>query len=326
MSTDVEAPTLDRIRAARARLGDAIIHTPTWRWRTPANDGPDLTLKLELLQVTGTFKARAALLFAAELSAEQRARGLTAVSGGNHAIAVAHAARTVDTTAKVVMPRTADPSRIAKCRAYGGEVVLVDEVHTAFAEVERIVATEGRVLVHPFEGPTIATGTGTLGLEILEDVPDVEVVVAPIGGGGLCAGVAAAIKQARPEVVIYGVEPTGADSMHRSFAAGEPRAIEAVRTIADSLGAPHAAAYSYGLCRCYVDELVLVDDDMLRDAMRRLMSEAKLAVEPAGAATTAAIFGPLRDRIAGRRTVGIVCGANIDPQVFMRHLGASPTP
>jgi threonine dehydratase len=320
VSTDEQAPSLDRIRAARARLGDAIVHTPVWRWPMLQRDAPDLTLKLELLQVTGTFKARAALLFAAELPEDRRTRGLTAVSGGNHAIAVAHAARTIGTSAKLVMPKTADPSRIALCRAHGGEVVLVDDVHAAFTEVERIVAAEGRVLVHPFEGPTIATGTGTLGLEILDDVPDVEVVVAPIGGGGLCAGVAAAIKQARPDVAVYGVEPTGADSMHRSFAAGSPQGIDAVRTIADSLGAPHAAPYSYAMCRRYVDELVRVDDDMLRAAMRRLMAEAKLAVEPAGAATTAAVLGPLRDRIAQRRTVAIVCGANIDPDRFARHI------
>lgn len=322
--TDVVAPTLAEIEAARLRLGDAVVRTPSWHWRTPGIRArlPELALhlKLELLQHTGSFKARAALLFALGLDADGRARGLTGVSAGNHAIAVAHAARTVGSTATLVMPRTADPWRVARCREFGGEVVLVADVHAAFAEVERIVAAEGRVFVHPFEGPTVALGTGTLGLEILEDVPELDAVIVPVGGGGLCAGIAAAIKQRRPGVAVYGVEPVGADSMHRSFAAGSPQAIEAVRTIADSLGAPHAAPYSFGLCRRFVDELVLVDDDMLRDAMRLLFAEAKFAVEPAGAAATAAVLGPLRDRLAGKCVVALVCGANLDPAAFARHV------
>lgn len=302
-------PTLPEIGAARARMGDAILRTPTW-------SAGGLALKLELMQVTGSFKARAARLAALDLTDEQRPRGLTGVSAGNHAIAVAWAAASAGTTAKLVMPRTADPYRVERCRRFGGEVVLVENVHAAFEACARIVEEEGRAMVHPFEGPRVALGTGTLGLEILEDVPDVEAVVVPIGGGGLAAGVAAAIKQARPEVRVYGVEPVGADTMHRSFAAGRPVGIDAVRTIADSLGAPHAAEYSYGLCREHLDGLVLVDDDHLRATMRDLWTESKLAVEPAGAAATAAARGPLRDRLAGKRTVAIVCGSNIGPARF----------
>jgi threonine dehydratase len=147
-------------------------------------------------------------------------------------------------------------------------------------------------------------------------------VIIPIGGGGLCAGVSCAVKQMLPHCAVYGVEPEGADSMHRSFASGRPESIEAVRTIADSLGAPHAAPYSFSLCRRYVDELVKVDDDALRSAMRLLFSSAKLAVEPAGAAATAALCGPLRERLAGKRVAVIVCGANIDPPTFAKHIGA----
>jgi threonine dehydratase len=148
--------------------------------------------------------------------------------------------------------------------------------------------------------------------------------VVPVGGGGLCAGVAAAVKLSRPACLVFGVEPAGADTMHRSFAAGSPQSIDAVRTIADSLGAPHAAPYSFGLCRRFVDELVLVDDDQLRAAMLLLFRSAKLAVEPAGAAATAALVGPLRDRLAGRRVGLVVCGANIDPDTYGRHLAAAP--
>jgi threonine dehydratase len=163
-------------------------------------------------------------------------------------------------------------------------------------------------------------GTATLGLELLEQVGDLDAVIVPIGGGGLCAGVAAAVKLLHPSAQVFGVEPTGADSMRRSFEAGSPQAIETVRTIADSLGAPHAAPYSFELCRNNLDDLVLVDDDALRRAMLLLFASAKLAVEPAGAAATAALVGPLRERLRGRRVGVVVCGANIDHVTFARHL------
>jgi threonine dehydratase len=145
-------------------------------------------------------------------------------------------------------------------------------------------------------------------------------VIVPIGGGGLCAGVAAAVKQISPKTQVFGVEPTGADSMHRSFKAGSPQSIEAVRTIADSLGAPYALPYSFEMCRRFVDDLCLVDDDQLRDSMRLLFTQAKLACEPAGAAATAALVGPLRSRLEGKRVGLIVCGSNIDPETFAKHL------
>jgi threonine dehydratase len=195
-------------------------------------------------------------------------------------------------------------------------------VHRAFERVKQIEATEGRTFVHPFEGPLTALGTATLGLEFMEQVPDLDAVIVPIGGGGLCAGVSAAVKLSAPACRVFGVEPEGADSMHRSFAAGSPQAIESVKTIADSLGAPYATPYSFGLCRRYVDELVLVDDDALRRAMRLLMTSAKLAVEPAGAAATAALCGPLRERLAGKRVGLIVCGANIDPAGYAAQVTA----
>ncbi|HYY53364.1 MAG TPA: pyridoxal-phosphate dependent enzyme, partial [Myxococcales bacterium] len=228
--------------------------------------------------------------------------------------------RVLGTTAKVVMPRNANPARVEGCRAYGAEVVLVDDVHAAFARVKEIEAQEGRTFVHPFEGELTALGTATLGLELCAQAPDLDAVIVPIGGGGLCAGVASAVKQLSPRTQVFGVEPEGADTMHRSFRSGRPEAIDKVRTIADSLGAPHAAPYSFALCRRYVDELVLVDDDQLRAAMRLLFRAAKLAVEPAGAASTAALCGPLRTKLQGKRVALIVCGANIDAATFAAHL------
>lgn len=321
------APTPDQIRDARARLGDLVWTTPVWHWRGPAlrrrlGGTGQVVLKLEAMQVTGSFKPRGALLTVQALDHAARARGVTAVSAGNHALAVAHAATAYGTTATVVMPRTADPARIARCRSMGATVVLVDDVHAAFREAARIEADEGRTLVHPFEGPTVALGTATVGLELVEQAPALDAVIVPIGGGGLCAGMAAAIKQLSPRTAVYGVEPTGADSMHRSFAAGRPMGIERVATIADSLGAPHAAPYSYDLCRRFVDALVLVDDDMLRGAMALLFEEVKLAVEPAGAAATAALLGPLRERLCDQRVGVVVCGANVDPRAFAEHVTA----
>ncbi|HEX2163315.1 MAG TPA: pyridoxal-phosphate dependent enzyme [Thermoanaerobaculia bacterium] len=233
-------PTLDDVRAARERLGDRVRTTPLWRWsgrEIAALAGPDtdVLLKLELFQVTGTFKPRGALLNALALDAAARERGLTAVSAGNHAIAVAFAAHQMGTSAKVVMPKKANPARVETCRAWGAEVVLVDDVHQAFAEVERIRDEEGRAFIHPFEGELTTLGTATLGWEIARQAEDLDAVIVPIGGGGLAAGIACAVKQARPECAVYGVEPTGADTMHRSFAAGEPRKAERLDTIADSL-------------------------------------------------------------------------------------------
>lgn len=320
--------TLADIRAARERLNDFIVETPVWHWGNRdivERVGPEtqVFLKLELFQHTGTFKPRGALTVMLDLDQAALSRGVTAVSAGNHAIAVAYAANLLGTTAKVVMPKTANPARVASCRALGAEVELVEDTHRAFERVREIEAEEKRTFVHPFEGPLTALGTATVGLEFCAQVPDLEAVIVPIGGGGLCAGIATAVKLIQPRCQVFGVEPEGADTMHRSFASGRPEAIDKVRTIADSLGAPHAAPYSFELCHHYVDDLVLVSDDALRQAMALLFRSVKLAVEPAGAAATAALCGPLRERLRGKRVGLIVCGANIDIATFAAHVGAA---
>lgn len=328
MTESLDVPTIDEIRDARRRLGERVRTTPVWEWsgreiEEATEPGTRVFLKLELFQHVGTFKPRGALLNVMALSPEERARGVTAVSAGNHALAVAFAAGQLGSTAKVVMPKSANPARVQGCRDEGAEVILVDDVHEAFDTVERIQEEEGRAFVHPFEGKTTALGTATVGLELCEQTRDLDAVVVPIGGGGLVAGMATAIKSLRPGCTVLGVEPEGADTMHRSFEAGEPRAIDRVDTIADSLGAPHAAPYSFGLARRFVDDLVRVGDDDLREAMRRMLRGAKLAVEPAGAAATAALTGPLRERLAGQRVGIVVCGTNIDPETY-RDLIAEP--
>jgi threonine dehydratase len=324
----MEIPTLNDIRNARLRLGDLVVETPVWRWRSREMAeilGPEteVFLKLELFQHTGSFKPRGALLVMLDLDREALSRGVTAVSAGNHAIAVAYAAQLLGVTAKVVMPKTANPARVDRCKAYGAEVVFVDDVTQAFDRVRQIEVEEKRAFIHPFEGPLTALGTATVGLELCEQAPNLEAVIVPIGGGGLCAGVSSAVKRILPGCQVFGVEPSGADSMHRSFASGKPESIPAVRTIADSLGAPHAAPYSFTLCRQNIDELAMVEDDALRQAMARLFREMKLAVEPAGAASTAALCGPLRERLRGKRVGLLVSGTNIDIDTFAAHLRAA---
>lgn len=317
----VTAPDIKEIRALRERLTEETAVTPVVRCAAIEGiigGGTQILAKLEFLQRTGTFKARGALATLHGLTAEQLEQGVTAVSAGNHAIAVAYAARALGTTAKVVMVSSANPSRIESCRAFGGEVVLAENVHDAFALAERIQREEGRYFVHPFEGRSVALGTGTVGLEICEQVDDFDALVVPIGGGGLIGGIANAVKQLRPDCEIIGVEPEGADSIHRSLEAGEPQAIDRVTTIADSLGAPFAMPYSFDLIQRNVDRLALVSDDELRRTMGFLFRAMKLAVEPACVASTAALLGPLRDELRGKRVVLVMCGSNIDWDTFER--------
>ena len=318
-----EPLTLEEIRDAAQALASRIRRTPVEPLHgneVEEEFGAETRayLKLELFQLTGTFKARSALLNAIRLPGDARERGVTAISAGNHAIAVAFAARELGLSAKVVMIASANPLRIERCKAYGAEVILAPDAHAGFATVERIAEEEGRALIHPFEGRTTALGTATLGQELCEQLPQLDAVIIPIGGGGLCAGVASAVKLLNPSCRVFGVEPFGADSMYRSFEAGEPRGIERVVTIADSLGAPYALPISFAFCRRNVDGLVRVSDEELREAMRFLLRNAKLAVEPAGAAATAAMLGPLRETLRGRRIALIVCGSNIDAASFAK--------
>lgn len=188
--------------------------------------------------------------------------------------------------------------------------------------MRRIEAEEGRFFVHPFNGYRTVLGTATLGYEWTSQAPDLEAVILPIGGGGLAAGVSTAMRLANPSLHVYGVEPEGSDAMSRSFAANHTVKMGAMHSIADSLMAPHTEQYSYELCRRHIDEVVTVSDDALRRGMQQLFSELKLAVEPACAAATAALLGPLRERLQGKRVGVLLCGTNTDPATFARHMAA----
>ncbi len=320
----IKIPDIGEIAALRAELKPYVRTTPVFaRDDIPPLAGSTLQFKFEQLQVGGTFKARGAFSNMLALNAPTRAAGVTCVSAGNHAVAVAYAAMRLGIGAKVVMTKTVNPARLALCRRYGAEVVLAEDGASAFATVHTIEREEGRFFVHPFNGYRTVLGTATLGAEWAEQSGGLDVVVLPIGGGGLAAGVATAFKMLMPKVKVYGVEPAGADAMSRSFATGAPIKMGPMQSIADSLMAPHTEAYSYGLCRRNVDGLVTVGDDELRAAMLLLFEELKLAVEPACAAATAAVFGPLREQVEGKRVGVLLCGANTDPVTFGRHIEAA---
>jgi threonine dehydratase len=322
-------PTVDEIRANRARLGDLIVTTPIRRvvddaFSKSVGESTTVWLKEELFQRTGSFKPRGALSVMLDLDKQALTRGVTGVSAGNHAISLGYAARILGTTAKVVMPKTANAFRVQMCRDLGATVELVDNVAQAFDRVHEIEATEGRTFVHPYEGPKTALGTATLGMEFIDQVraegDELDAVIVAAGGGGLTGGVACAVKQFSPDTKVFVVEPEGADTLYRSFETGSPQSIDAVRTIADSLGAPRCEPYSFALNRQFVDEVVLVNDDQIRDGMRLLFRSAKLAVEPAGAAALAALMYPLRERLDGKTVGVVVCGANIDIETFSKHI------
>ncbi|MFN5825274.1 MAG: threonine/serine dehydratase [Sphingomonadales bacterium] len=320
----MDNPTLEEVRAASRAIEPYLNLTPVLAWRAAGLQAqlPDteVVLKLELFQQSGSFKARGALVNMLGLDDAARARGVTAVSAGNHAIAVAWAASALGIDAKVVMQSSANPARVDRARAFGAEVIIGGDGPACFALVEKIVAEEGRTFVHPFEGKATAIGTGTLGLEMVEQMGALDMVILPIGGGGLAGGVSTIIKALHPETRIIGVEPEGADTMHRSFAEGAPQTIARVATIADSLGPPMALPYSFGLCHAHVDELVMVDDDAICRAMLLMFNDLKLAVEPAAAVTTAAMIEPLKDQLRGKRVGMVVCGTNIDPTSHAKFL------
>ncbi|RYZ09286.1 MAG: threonine/serine dehydratase [Comamonadaceae bacterium] len=318
------APTLEAIRETAAALEPYVLKTPV-QDRPGIADlvGTPINLKFELLQASGTFKARGAFSNLLALDPQRRAAGVTCVSAGNHAVAVAYAAMRLGIGAKVVMIQTASPFRVALCKRYGAEVVMAENGAAAFETVRRIEQEEGRFFVHPFNGHRTVMGTATLGAEWADQAGALDAVIIPIGGGGLAAGVSSALRLVQPDCAIYGVEPEGADAMARSFAADGPIRMGPMQSIADSLMAPHTEAYSYTLCRHNIDALVTVSDDQIRGAMRALFEELKLAPEPACAAATAALLGPLRERLEGKRVGVLLCGTNTDLPTLARHLEAT---
>jgi threonine dehydratase len=310
---------LSEIETAARRIAGKVHRTPTV---TASNlgqmVGARLLLKAELLQKTGSFKVRGVLNKLLTLPSEELQRGLITLSAGNHGQALAWGAATAGTSATVVMPATAVKSKVEAIRGYGGEVIQTSG--NLLEECLALRDRRGLTLVHPFDDPAVIAGQGTVGLEILQDVADAEIVVVPIGGGGLIAGVAAAIKQCRPGVRVIGVEPIGSDVMTRSLSAGEPVRMERSSTIADGLAAPFAGVQTLAHVRRFVDQVVLVDDAAILRALRLIMERTKLMAEPAGAAAFAAVLTGAFPVPASTRVVCVVSGGNADPAVLQRAL------
>ncbi len=272
--------------------------------------GLRLAFKAELFQKTGSFKIRGVLNKLQSLPPHELARGLVSMSAGNHAAALSYGASIVGASSTIVMPTRAVPSKIEATRDYGGEVVLTDR--DLMEVVGELQAERGLTLVHPFDDLLIMAGHGTIGLEILEDVPDVEAVVVPIGGGGLISGIGTAIKRLRPEVRIIGVEPTAADAMTQALAHGSPVQLGHPSTVADGLAAPFAGVHTLRHVREFVDQVVRVEDRAIIDALKLIMTRVKLAPEPSGAAALAAILSGAADLEGAQRVVCVVSGGNID--------------
>ena len=302
--------SLAAIRAAARAIAPYVVRTPTLPMdQLSADLGLPVVGKFELLQHTGSFKVRGAFHRLLQLTAAERAAGVVAVSGGNHGLAVAYAARVLGIRATVIMPVTAAPASVQKVRADGAHLIILDTIADVFARAAAEVAA-GKVLVHPFDDPAVVAAQGTLGLELYEDAPEVTDVIASVGGGGLITGVAAALKALNPAIRVWGVETEGADVMTRSISAGEPVTLESVTSIATTLGAPTVAPLTLAGVRELVEEVVVVPDAAAVRGIEMLAATAKVVAEPATGCVWAAAL-QLRDRWpAGARPVVILCGGN----------------
>lgn len=315
---------IEAIREAAGRIGPHLHRTPVLSSRSLGERaGVRLHLKCESFQKTGSFKPRGALNIVLSLPEERRARGLVTVSAGNHAQAVAWAARSVGVPCTVVMPADAPRSKVDAVRGYGATIVSHDDRATLFDRLRDEQARSGAAFVHPFDDPVGLAGAGTVGLEIVDQVPDVDCVVVPVGGGGLIGGVASAVKQLKPRCRVIGVELEAGPGMTPALAAGKPVPVSRPPTLADGLTPPFVGALPLEVVRRHVDEIVLVSESDIIDAMAALLLRAKLYVEGAGAAATAALLAARARVSASSVVVSIVSGGNVDPE---RALAACAAP
>ncbi len=311
------------VRAARERIALHVHRTPVLTSRQlDERAGARLFFKCENFQRVGAFKARGAFSRLTLLTDEERARGVVAFSSGNHAQAVALAARTLGVAATIVMPADAPAAKVAATRGYGARVVLYDRAAESREEIaRRFEAEEGSVLVPPFDDDAVIAGQGTLALELLEEAPSLDVVVTPCSGGGLLSGVAVAARGVAPEIRLWGVEPEAGDDMRRSLAAGRPVSIPLPDTIADALQTMQPAARTLAIVSTLCEGIVTVSDLELRRAMALLASRMKLIVEPGGAAAAAALLHGKVPDIAGRRIGVVLSGGNVDLARFGELVG-----
>jgi len=306
--------TLEMIKEAKKTLEGVARVTPL---NPAANIGPNVYIKAENLQMTGAFKLRGAYNKMSSLTPEQAAKGVIASSSGNHAQGIAYSATKLGIRSIICMPAGAPISKIEATKNYGAEVVLVPGVYDdAAAKVNELVKEHGYIFAHPFNDPYVIAGQGTIGLEILEQLPEVEQVVVPIGGGGLISGIATAIKSLKPSCKVIGVEAAGAASMFQSVNENEIIELKSVSTIADGIAVKKPGDLTFDLVRRYVDEIVTVKEDEIASAILALMEGQKTVAEGAGATTVAAVmFGKVD---SSKKTVCVVSGGNIDVNMLSR--------
>ena len=318
MST-AAAVTLDSIRAARERIRDVIYHSPCpYSLSLSRLTGCEIYCKLDHLQMTGSFKERGARNKLLLLGEEGRRRGVVAASAGNHALALAYHGRDLGVAVTVVMPKWAPLIKVKNCRSFGATVILQGDAYDHAKQHAQALARERKLTYVPgFDDADIIAGQGTLGLEILEDVPDVDAIVVPVGGGGLLAGIATAVKALKPSVRIVGVEPINAPTLHESLKAGAVRRIETKATLADGLAIAEVGKLCFDLIRPRLDELLLVDEPTIARSVLKLLELEKTMVEGAGAVPLAAAMNPSCD-LAGKKVVLVLAGGNIDVTVLSR--------
>ena len=309
--------SLQDVQAAKARLAPYIVRTPLLR--IPALDealGCEVYLKFEGFQVMGAFKIRGAMNKALSLTPGELAKGLVCASSGNHAQGVACAAQRLGTKSVIVMPTTAPAVKVEGVKSFGGEIELVGTLSSEReARATELAEKEGMVNIHPYADPYVAAGQGTMGLEILENLPDVDAVAVPIGGGGMISGVSTAVKGLAPHVKTIGVEPAGAPRYSVSRAAGKPMELDKVDTIADGTRTDHANPDNFEMIQARVDELCTVEDEYIRKAMYLLMTKAKITVEPSGAMPVAAALAGKLPVEKGAKVAFVLSGGNVDPRL-----------
>jgi len=315
--------TLENIRLARQRLQGVAVRTPILKYPHPI-DGRTLYLKPENLQPIGSFKLRGAYNKIASLSDAERSRGVIAYSSGNHAQGVAYAARAMGVKATIVMPNNAPKIKRDATAALGAEIVTVGPASSERkAKAEQLAREHGLSIVPPYNDENIIAGAASVGMEIIEDFPEVQTVLVPVGGGGLVSGVSAAIKLSRPDVQVIGVEPELANDAQQSLRSGcilELSAQEVSRTLADGLRTQSIGEINFEHIRRYVNAIVTVSDAEMLEAMRRLVLNAKLTVEPSGAVTTAAFMFHQKELPRTQRTVAIISGGSVEPELLARVL------
>ena len=311
--------SLADVQAARERILPYVHRTPVLTSRTlDERVGARVFFKCEIFQRVGAFKARGAFSRLTLLTPEERSRGVVAFSSGNHAQAVALAARELGVRATIVMPKDAPALKVAATRGYGAEVILYDRLGGESREeiARRIVEEQGATLVPPFDDDAVIAGQGTLALELLEEVPDLDLIVTPCGGGGLLSGCAVAAKGLRPEIRLWGVEPEAGNDMQQSLAAGHPVTIPLPTTIADALQTIRPAERTLALVSALTEGILTVSDEEIRRAMALLAARMKLVVEPGGSVAFAALLHGKVPEIAGRKVGIVLSGGNVDPDRF----------